>query len=106
MSDAQYAVLRPFITDRINDLVRGRLLQGVKFFGTTALRSGFDRSEVKLALLLVRIANPKEVLTKQESALIEMPLRQQKLNGSSGEAHLSEKTEIKGTKPKRKKPGV
>lgn len=73
--NGQYDALRPFITDRVEKLVRGRLLEGLKFFGTTALRSGFKRDEVKLALLLVKIANPKEFLTANETALIEQGLR-------------------------------
>lgn len=34
------------------------------------------------------------------------PFRQQKANGSSGESHLNEKTEIKGSRPKRQKARV
>ena len=71
----QYEVLRPFITGRVQKLVRGRLLKGLKFFDTNALRHGLKRDEVKLALLLVKIANPREFLTVNETALIEQGLR-------------------------------
>lgn len=68
---AQYEVLRPYITPRITDLVRGRLLEGVRFFDKRSLRSGYTRSEAKLALLLVKIANPAEALTSEEQRLLE-----------------------------------
>lgn len=104
----QFEVLRPFITDRVSDLVRSRLLEGLKFFGTTALRPGFNRDEVKLALLLVRIANPDEVLTDAETKLLKAPLRssrQQKEKGRSPEENgTSSKTNA--TRHRRKKPSV
>lgn len=111
--NGQYEVLRPFITERINALVRGRLFEGLKFFGTSALRPGFDRGEVKLALLLVRIAHEKEVFTKEEAALLASPMRQPRQREDEGSyADESEngdtgnKAEIKATKPKRRKPEV
>ncbi|HWL51724.1 MAG TPA: hypothetical protein VNQ90_04775 [Chthoniobacteraceae bacterium] len=70
-SAAQYEVLQPYITDRVRELVRGRLLEGVKFFDKRALRSEYTRSEVKLVLLLVKIANPTEALTSEEQRLLE-----------------------------------
>ncbi len=64
----QYEVPRPFVTDPVRKLVRGRLLEGaLKFVDTSTLRPGLKRDEVKLALLLVKIANPKEFLTVNES---------------------------------------
>ena len=52
-------------------LVRGRLLEGAKFFDHGSLRPEFGRSEVKLSLLLIKIANPGECLTGPELALLE-----------------------------------
>lgn len=75
---AQYEILRPFITDRVRELVRGRLLQGLKFFDTHTLRPEYARDEVKLALLLVRMANPREVFSKTELDLLDLPLRRQR----------------------------
>jgi len=77
--EAQYEVLRPFVTERILSLTRGRLLEGVKFFNGNSLHHEYSRSEVKLALLLVKIGNPDESLTDNEKELLSTPMRQQKV---------------------------
>jgi len=59
-SASQLELLRPHITERIAGLVCGRLLDGIKFFRNGVIASEFTRREVKLALLLVKIANPDE----------------------------------------------
>jgi len=69
--EAQYEVLRPFVTERILSLTRGRLFEGLKFFERGTLRHEFGRGEVKLALLLVRIANSDEYLTALELEILE-----------------------------------
>ena len=70
-ASAQFEVLRPFINDRIIALVRARLLDGERFFDSShALRPEYNRSEVKLALLLIRIANPDEPLSEDEKSLL------------------------------------
>jgi hypothetical protein len=66
----QFEVLRPFITERVQALVRERLLDGKLFFKNHSLLPGYSRPEVKMALLLVRIANPSEQLNKDEEALL------------------------------------
>jgi hypothetical protein len=53
------------ITEEIKKLVRKRLLVG----GNLAPR-GCDRRKAKLALLLVLEINPKEVLTREEAAVL------------------------------------
>ena len=68
---SQYEVLQPFITERIRELVRGRLLEGVKFFDSGKIADGFTRSDVKLVLLLVLLANPKEYLSLEEIGILE-----------------------------------
>jgi len=67
---AELEILRPFITDRIQSLVRSRLLDGERFFENHVLRPCFIRPEVKLALLLVRIANPDEPLIVEEEKVL------------------------------------
>lgn len=76
MSESQYEVLKPYVNDRILSLVRGRLFDGVKFFDERTLRPEYSRAEVKLALLLVRIANPSEPLNSSELAILEGGQRQ------------------------------
>jgi len=70
-SASQLELLRPHITERIAGLVCGRLLDGIKFFRNGVIASEFTRREVKLALLLVKIANPDECLTIDEHHIIE-----------------------------------
>lgn len=65
-TSAQLEVLRPFVNDRVSSLVRGRLLDGLKFFRDGVLLPEYGRSEVKLALLLVQIANERENFTADE----------------------------------------
>lgn len=72
----QLEILRPLVTDRVRVLVRKRLLHGLKFFDAHTLRPQFKKADVKLVLLLVRIANPKELLSKDEADLIESGMRQ------------------------------
>ena len=89
---AQYEVLKPYVNDRISSLVRGRLLEGMKFFDGHTLRPEFSRSEAKMALLMVRIANEHEFFSSDERAI--MNGRQQHCNAfkpqsSAREAHLS-----------------
>lgn len=72
----QLEVLGPLVTDRVRELVRDRLLHGLKFFDGHTLRPQFKKADVKLALLLVRIANPKELLSKDEADLIESGMHQ------------------------------
>lgn len=72
----QLEILRPFVTDRVRVLVRKRLLHGLKFFDAHTLRPQFKKADIKLALLIVRIANPKELLSKDELELIESGMRQ------------------------------
>lgn len=106
---AAWQILQKFVTEEVWSLVRGRVLEGQKFFGTTALRPGLKRDDVKLALLLVRIANPTECFTDAEKALLTnplRPLRQRKDNATSAETASAGETEIKATKPKGRKPRV
>lgn len=53
------------------ELVRGRLLLGLKFFDGTKRIETWTREQVKLALLIVRIANPKEDMTAKEVEIME-----------------------------------
>ncbi|MDD5348789.1 MAG: hypothetical protein PHQ12_01140 [Chthoniobacteraceae bacterium] len=80
---SQYEVLQPFVTERIRELVRGRLLEGLKFFDGHNIRPGFDRAEVKLALLLTKIGNPMECLSIDETSLLDSPMRQQQVKSKS-----------------------
>ena len=99
---AQYEVLKPFLNDRISSLVRGRLLEGLKFFEGHTLRPEYSRSEVKIALLMVRIANSDEFFTIDELTIMEG--RQQHCGALK---HLSSaldvhcRTSIKKTKNRR-----
>ena len=77
MYHTEYDVLCPFVTDRVLELVRCRLLEGSRFFEHHALKPEFSKSETKLALLLVRVANPKEYLNSDEINLLEGCTRQQ-----------------------------
>lgn len=85
MSESALAILTPFYTDRIRGLVHDRLFCGLKFFEAGALRTGYQRGEVKLVLLLVRLANPRECLNESETALIDAPMRQVKNKPHSGQ---------------------
>lgn len=110
MSD-RYEVLRPFITEKINALVRGRLFEGLLFFEANRFRSELcSRGEAKLALLLVRLAHEKEPFTDNEAELMVAKMRQQKV-GESEEAPSettgqASSTQIKARPPKRQKPGL
>lgn len=75
MNSAQWEILRPLADESVMELVRKRLLQGFKFFDDNRL-IGADREKAKLALLIVRIANPSEVFTKNELDLMNCPARQ------------------------------
>jgi len=66
----QYQVLQPFVTAGVTALVRSRLLEGGRFFDGHRLKPGLKRADVKLALLLVKIANPHEILTAEERTLL------------------------------------
>ena len=76
MSD-QYQVLAPFINERILSLVKYRLFNGGRFFDKNTLREKYNRSDIKLVLLLVAIANPKEPLSVAEKTLLSGAMRQQ-----------------------------
>lgn len=105
MSNGQYESLRPFITDRVQGLVRERLLEGIKFFDGHTLRPEYTRAEVKLTILLVRIANPKELLSRDEADLIESGMRQ--MQNDAQKKHSSAfKQQKNARKQKRAKPGV
>ena len=62
----QIDALRPFLTQRIEDLARRRLFEGLKFFDAHNMRSEFNRGEAKLVLLYVLACNPHEFLTADE----------------------------------------
>ena len=101
---APLEILRPFVTARHTDLVRQRLLEGLKFFEAGVLRPEFSRAEVKLTLLLVRLANPTETLNADEAALLSAPMRQQKVKPFSAEIKPAS-GQVKPRSPKRRKQG-
>lgn len=65
----QIEILGPLITARIKKAARGRLVDGTSFFAAGKVPK-FPRSEIKLALLLVKLVNPYEILTNQEEAIL------------------------------------
>ncbi len=69
--NSQLDLLLPLASQKVRELMRDRLLHGLKFFDSHTLRSEFSRDEVKLALLLVKIANPAELLSGEEKDLLE-----------------------------------
>ena len=99
---AQYEVLKPYLTDRIISLVRSRLLEGLKFFRDDMLCPDYSRTEVKLVLLLVQIANPKEYLNANELAILERgkrisaPLNMESSPSKAGLAPSTKKSKIRG----------
>lgn len=105
MITGQFEILRPFITDRVQELVRGRLLEGMKFFDGHTLRSEFTRAEAKLALLLVRMANPTELLNEDEAALLKAGMRQMQTDARKEQSPAS-KRQKSARKPKHRKPSV
>lgn len=68
-------LLQPLVNDRIQELFKARLLEGFKFFEGHSLAPGCTRSEAKLVILLVKIANPEEYLTVDEKLLINGGMR-------------------------------
>lgn len=82
MTGAQWEILRPFVDDATMALVRARLLGGLKFFADKTLLPMYTREQVKLVLLVVRIANPAEYFNESEVGVMESVARtggQQKL---------------------------
>lgn len=70
MRSAAYQILRELATETTMELVKLRLLFGLKFFDNHCLKDSFARSEVKLVLLLVQLANPDEVFSADEKAIL------------------------------------
>ena len=66
----QFEVLNRIATDYVWKLVRGRMLEGMRFFKNHTLLPEFEEGDVKLALLLVVIGHPDEVLSKDEARLL------------------------------------
>lgn len=62
-------ILGPLITARIKKMARDRLVDGTSFFAAGRVPK-FPRSEIKLALLLVKLVNPYEILSNQEEAIL------------------------------------
>lgn len=65
MNPLQAEILRPLLTPRISKLVTDRLFNGLKFFNNCH-SPNYDRGTIKLALLLVKIANPQEYFSADE----------------------------------------
>ncbi len=84
MNGAQWEILRPLADDETMAMVRERLLGGLKFFEGNKLIEKYTRASAKLALLMVRIANPTEEFTENEKALMNSPARnrQEKVKAS------------------------
>jgi hypothetical protein len=102
---SQLEILRPYIDERTAALVRARLLDGLKFFEGHSLRPGYTRPEAKLVLLLVQIANPKELFSADEANLIGGGSRQ--IHTSASKEHLTAQTPQKTARTKkRKKPSL
>ncbi|HWL51325.1 MAG TPA: hypothetical protein VNQ90_02760 [Chthoniobacteraceae bacterium] len=85
-------MLKPYITPRVQELVRGRLLEGLRFFDKRVLRPEYSRAEVKLALLLIRIANPQETLVTEEFRILE---RLPQINPTSKPARSTGRKNVK-----------
>lgn len=66
----QLEILTSFITPDIKKIVKNRLFNGLKFFDGHTFKSPHSKGDAKLALLLVRIANPEESLSADELQLI------------------------------------
>jgi len=75
MNGAQWEILRSLASDAVMCMAHNRLLHGLKFFDGTKLMDAYTRADVKLALLIVRIANPTEEFTDKETALMNAPAR-------------------------------
>lgn len=98
---AQYSVLLPLVNERIQSLVRGRLLEGLKFFDKNTLRHEYSRSEAKLALLIVKIANPDEQFTAAERQLMEVSQRE--ISALKGEISALKQENSAPTKNRKKR---
>ena len=65
----------PLVADEVElirkaALVRYRLLEGGRFFGQRRLLPEYKSNCVKLALILVRLANPAEEFSDEEEMLV------------------------------------
>lgn len=78
MNASQLEILRPFITPKVKKIVKERLLHGLKFFEAGTIKKEFTRADIKLSLLLIRIANPKELLNLDEIQILEGAQRKAK----------------------------
>lgn len=76
MNAERMEILRPYVTKRIQNLVGARLLDGQKFFRAGSRIREYSRREIKLVLLMVTIANPREALTADEREVLEGSMRQ------------------------------
>jgi hypothetical protein len=71
-TNAQYEVLRSFITPDVLQLVRARLLRGERLFDGHQRIHSYEVT--KLALLLIQMANPQEYFTEDErNVLLKLP---------------------------------
>jgi hypothetical protein len=68
--NVQLELLKPYITAEVQELVRYRLLEGGRFSVQRRLLPEYKASDVKLVLLLVRLANPAEQLDDEEELLV------------------------------------
>jgi hypothetical protein len=68
---SRYEALYPFITDSVRELARNRLFNALKFHEGKTLKKEFNKADVKAALLLIKIINPREFLTGAEREMIE-----------------------------------
>lgn len=87
MSAAQFEILRPFITDRIQTLLYGRLFGGMRLYDADnhRLEDGISEADAKLVILLVQIANPMETLNAGEKKLL---TKRQQVRISSAEGDV------------------
>jgi len=72
----QFEVLKRIASDRVWELVKGRLLEGTYFFKNHKILPEFKKADVKLALMLVVFGWPDEFFSQDELQLLSR--RQQK----------------------------
>lgn len=70
MNEAQLKLLEPFATPEVMEVLKGRLLNGLKLFSPEGYLT-HDRATTKMVLLLVKIANPSEFINENERQVLE-----------------------------------
>jgi len=71
IKNSQFEILKQFATKHVLKLAKSRLLEGTRFFQNHKLLPAYKRADVKLALLLVLVAQPDAAICADEVKLLD-----------------------------------